>query len=76
MYQDDEDKPKGSSLESGASILVRCSSAALLSRTNSLVTGVGGIVPSPAGSIPCRREWYIRFHPRPAGIASFSVHDF
>jgi hypothetical protein len=69
VYQATEDTPNRSSLESGPGILVRCSSAALLSCPKSLVTGVGGIVPSPTGSIPCR-EWYIRFHPRPTGIVS------
>ena len=76
MYQAAEDTTNGSSLESSPGTLVRCSSAALLSRPKSPATGAGGIVPSPTGSIPYRREWYIRVLPRPAGIVSFSVHGF
>jgi len=76
VYKAAEDTPNGSSLESGPGILVRCSSAALLSDTKSPVTGVGGISPSPTGYIPCRREWYIRFHQRPAGIVPyFLTHE-
>lgn len=45
MYQAAEDIPNGSSLESGPGTLVRCSSAALLSRPKSPATGADGIVP-------------------------------
>jgi hypothetical protein len=45
LYQAAEDKPNGSSLESGPGTLVRYSSAAQLASPASPATGVGGIGP-------------------------------